>query len=156
MRVILDKFCCNIVKPWNLLLRMRQRCIGWSVVWYIFNMYLYIIYYHTKNFMAFFYGWCSTASRLEPLRGDSLFLPLGSQKFLLLILSTSEYVQEIKLVSHGTWNQYPWIYVLILVKLSLQARHINNIAQLMFTQDVTSKNTKLCLNVGNWAGLSPT
>ena len=52
--------------------------------------------------MAFFYGWCSTASRLEPLRGDSLFLPLGSQKFLLLILSTSEYVQEIKLVSHGT------------------------------------------------------
>ena len=26
----------------------------------------------------------------------------------------------------------------------------------MFTQEVTSKNTKLCLNGGNWAGLSPT
>ena len=25
----------------------------------------------------------------------------------------------------------------------------------MFTQEVTSKNTKLCLNVGNWAGLTP-
>ena len=26
-----------------------------------------------KNFMAPFYGWGSTASRLEPLRGGSLF-----------------------------------------------------------------------------------
>ena len=27
---------------------------------------------HIKNFMAPFYGWGSTASRLEPLRGGSL------------------------------------------------------------------------------------
>ena len=27
--------------------------------------------------------------------------------------------------------------------------------QSMFTQEVTSKNTKLCLNVGNWAGRTP-
>ena len=32
-----------------------------------------------KNFMAPFYGWGSTASRLEPLRGGSLLLPLSSQ-----------------------------------------------------------------------------
>ena len=40
--------------------------------------------------MAPFYGWRSTASRLEPLRGGSLLLTTGSQKFLVLILSTSE------------------------------------------------------------------
>ena len=41
--------------------------------------------------MAHFYGWSSTASRLEPLRGGSLvFTTLSSQKFLVLILSTSE------------------------------------------------------------------
>ena len=41
-----------------------------------------------KNFMAPFYGWGSTASRLQPLREGSL--PFSSQKFLVLILSTSE------------------------------------------------------------------
>ena len=39
--------------------------------------------------MALFYGWGSTASRLEPLRGGS-FLPVSYQKFLVLTLSTSE------------------------------------------------------------------
>ena len=43
-----------------------------------------------KNFMTPFYGWDSTASRLELLRGGSLLLPLSSKKFLILILSTSE------------------------------------------------------------------
>ena len=38
--------------------------------------------------MAPFYGWGSTASRLEPLRGGSLLLPLSPQKFLVLTLST--------------------------------------------------------------------
>ena len=41
-----------------------------------------------NNFMAPFYGWGSTASRLEPLQGGSLFFTTSSQKFLLLILST--------------------------------------------------------------------
>ena len=40
--------------------------------------------------MAPFYGWGSTASRLEPLQEAVYFLPLSSQKFLVLILSTSE------------------------------------------------------------------
>ena len=40
--------------------------------------------------MAPFYGWGSTVSRLEPLRGGSLLLPLSPQKFLILTLSTSE------------------------------------------------------------------
>ena len=40
--------------------------------------------------MAPFYGWGSTASRLEPLRGGSLHLSPSSQKSLVLILSTSE------------------------------------------------------------------
>ena len=43
------KICCNVVKPWNLLLWMRQHCIGWSVVWYTFTIYVYIIYYHIQN-----------------------------------------------------------------------------------------------------------
>ena len=40
--------------------------------------------------MVPFYGQGLTASRLEPLRGGSLLLPLSSQKFLVLILSTPE------------------------------------------------------------------
>ena len=36
-----------------------------------FNIRLYI-YGKKNNFMAPFYGWGSTASRLEPLRGGSL------------------------------------------------------------------------------------
>ena len=40
--------------------------------------------------MALFYGLSSTASRLEPHQGDSLLLPLSFQKFLVLILLTSE------------------------------------------------------------------
>ena len=42
------------------------------------------------NFMATFYGWGSTASRLEPLRGGSLLFTTSPQKFLVLTLSTSE------------------------------------------------------------------
>ena len=37
-----------------------------------------------------FYGWGSTASRLEPFRGDSLLFATFSQEFLVPILSTSE------------------------------------------------------------------
>ena len=37
-----------------------------------------------KNFMVHFYGWGSTASRLEPLRGGSLLFTTKSQKFLIL------------------------------------------------------------------------
>ena len=40
--------------------------------------------------MAPFYGWGSTASRLKSLRGDILFLPLSSQKSVVLILSAME------------------------------------------------------------------
>ena len=36
-------------------------------------------YFKKKNFMAPFYGWGSTASRLEPLRGGSLLFPLRDQ-----------------------------------------------------------------------------
>ena len=47
-------------------------------------------YLSFENSMARFYGWGSTASRLEPLRVGSLLLPLSSHKFLVLILLTSE------------------------------------------------------------------
>ena len=40
--------------------------------------------------MAPFYRRGSTASRLEPLRGGSLLFTTKFQKFLILILSTSE------------------------------------------------------------------
>ena len=43
-----------------------------------------------KKFIAPFYGWGSTASRLEPLRGGSLLFTRNSQKFLVLTLLTSE------------------------------------------------------------------
>ena len=33
---------------------------------------VFIFFFLKKNFMAPFYGWGSTASRLEPLRGGSL------------------------------------------------------------------------------------
>ena len=34
--------------------------------------------FEKKNFMVAFYGWVSTASRLEPLRGDSLLFTTKS------------------------------------------------------------------------------
>ena len=44
-----------------------------------------------KNiFMASFFGWGSNASRLMPIEEAVYFLPLSSQKFLVLILSNSE------------------------------------------------------------------
>ena len=39
-----------------------------------------------KNFMVLFYGWCSTPSRLQNHYEETVyFLPLGSQKFVVLI-----------------------------------------------------------------------
>ena len=43
-----------------------------------------------NNFVASFYGWGSTASRLEPLRGGSLLFTTKFPEILVLILSTSE------------------------------------------------------------------
>ena len=43
-----------------------------------------------KNFIAPFYGWSLTSSRLESLREGSLRFTTSSQKFLVLILSTLE------------------------------------------------------------------
>ena len=40
--------------------------------------------------MGPFYGWDSTAQMLEPLDEELYFLALSSQKFLVLILPTSE------------------------------------------------------------------
>ena len=42
-----------------------------------------------KNFMAPLYGWGSTASTLEPLRGGSLLVTTKFLEILVLILSTS-------------------------------------------------------------------
>ena len=69
-------FPYTVVKRGNLLLQMRQRCIGWGIVLYIFTIYTFTIYH---------------------------------------ILSYVEYVQDIKSVSHGIWNQYPWIDLLSLL-----------------------------------------
>ena len=46
---MLGQFCCTVAKRRNLVMRMRQRSIGWSVVWYIFTIYVHIIYYYTQN-----------------------------------------------------------------------------------------------------------
>ena len=40
--------------------------------------------------MAPFYGWGSTASRLEAIAKAVYFITISSEKFLILILSTSE------------------------------------------------------------------
>ena len=51
-------------------------CVStWASIYYL----LIFVYTIKNNFMAPFYGWGSTASRLEPLRGDSL---LFTTKFL--------------------------------------------------------------------------
>ena len=54
--------------------------------------WLYVGKKRKNIFMASFYGWGSTASRLKPLRGGSLLFTtkLSSYKFLVLVLSTSE------------------------------------------------------------------
>ena len=39
---------------------------------------LYFLHFFFLNFMASFYGWDSTASRLEPLRGGSLLFTTKS------------------------------------------------------------------------------
>ena len=60
--------------------------------------------------MAPFYG-CLTASRLQPLRGGIFFLPLSSQKFLVLIYRPQK--DERLRVDLGAtkwfWTQGPWI-----------------------------------------------
>ena len=53
-------------------------------------MYIYTYIYNKKNFVALFYGWGSTVLRPQPLQEAVYFLPLSYQKFLVLILSTSE------------------------------------------------------------------
>ena len=47
--VMVEQFCCTVVKCGNLLLRMRRRCIGWSIVWSVFNIYVYIVHYYIQN-----------------------------------------------------------------------------------------------------------
>ena len=51
--------------------------------------------------MAPFYGWGSTASRLDHFEEAVYFLPLSSQKFLALILLTSE---RWKAESYDSWE----------------------------------------------------
>ena len=52
--------------------------------------WILITFKKIKNFMAPYYGWGSTATRLEPLRGGSLLFSTKFPKFLVLILSPSE------------------------------------------------------------------
>ena len=61
LRVMLDKVCCTAAKNWNLLLWMRQCCIGWSVVRYKFTTYVYTIY-HIQNI---FETWNQSHMRFE-------------------------------------------------------------------------------------------
>ena len=49
-----------------------------------------------KNFMASFYGWGSTASRLEPLRGGSLLFTTKSPEYILLLAVSPELYSIIK------------------------------------------------------------
>ena len=44
------------------------------------------IWTKTLNFMAPFYGWGSTASRLEPLRGGSLLFTTNNLPSIILLL----------------------------------------------------------------------
>ena len=71
----------NTFGPWNsrgiadlpllrTLLAIRQKSREPSF-WDVMD-YFVLLAYNFKNFMAPFYGWGSTASRLEPLRGGSL------------------------------------------------------------------------------------
>ena len=62
-----------------------------------------------KNLMALFYGWCSAPSMLQSQGEEAVyFLPLSSQKFLVLIWSTSgglkaeSTLQPLSSFEHGT------------------------------------------------------
>ena len=66
---MLDKVCCTVVKPWNLLLQMRQCCIEWSVVRYIFTTYVYIIY-HIQNI---FKTWSQSHMRFDTTTPGFMF-----------------------------------------------------------------------------------
>ena len=61
--------------------------------------------------MGPFYGWDSTAQMLEPLDEELYFLALSSQKFLVLILPTSEgWKAELTLEPpRGFEHGDPWI-----------------------------------------------
>ena len=60
-------------------------------------------------------------------------------------ISYTEYIQDIKSV-HMRFETNTSELASLTQERSIQS---------MFTQDVTRKNTKLCLNVGNWVGLTP-
>ena len=46
--VILDKVCCTVVKPWNLLLQMKQNCIVERCMIYIYYICIYHILPYTE------------------------------------------------------------------------------------------------------------
>ena len=50
---------------------MDKSCNSFNLLW-MNSIILHYMIKKKKNFMAPFYGWGSTASRLRPLRGDSL------------------------------------------------------------------------------------
>ena len=70
-----------------------------------------ILIFKKKNFMALFYGWGSTASRLEPLRGGRL---LFTTKFREI--PGTHFIGLWRMrgwANHGAtqwiWMQYPWV-----------------------------------------------
>ena len=57
---------------------------------------------------SFFYGWGSTATRLEPLQGGSLLFTTKSQKFLVLIYRPQKDERLSRPGSHlVVWNMGP-------------------------------------------------
>ena len=50
----------------------QWHCFGVFTVNFEWISHLDLVFFLKKNFMALFYEWGSTASRLEPLRGSSL------------------------------------------------------------------------------------
>ena len=73
---------------WNI-----ANCLLWQIcIFFVFLISKYFwCFFLFFSIMAPFYGWGSTISRLESHLEEAVyFLPLLSQKFLVLILSTSE------------------------------------------------------------------
>ena len=65
-----------------------------------------------KGFMARFYGWSLSASRLQSHYEEAVyFLPLSSQKILVLTWLTSEGSKAESTLEppSGFWTQHPWI-----------------------------------------------
>ena len=96
MCIMLDTFCCTYVKPWNLPLKMRQLCIVWSVVWYIFAICIYHILSYTQYVQDIFLN--NTLLNQYPWIYVLMLSQLTQERSSTVNVYTRSYIKEHKVV----------------------------------------------------------